>query len=253
MIIDCHGHYTTEPGKLGLFRNQQLAALADGNRKPATTDLGITDDEIRVSIEGAQKKQQIERGTDMTIFSPRAAGMAHHVGPGVGQPGMDADVQRPRLSRDGVVQGELHRRLPAAAVAGRVAGQLGQGAGALRDGARLRRLQSQSRSVGRLLEGSAADRSLLVSDLREDVRARRARDGARVVLVQSGGPCDRRTLHQRRHDRVHAADPERPEAVQGLSQAAPDHPAWRRRGAVPLGPLSRSRAGHEASRRSRSG
>ncbi len=80
MIIDCHGHYTTEPGKLGVFRDKQLAGLADGNRKPTTENLGITDDEIRVTIEGAQKKQQIERGTDMTIFSPRAAGMAHHVG-----------------------------------------------------------------------------------------------------------------------------------------------------------------------------
>ena len=80
MIIDCHGHYTTEPTQLGLFRNQQLAGLADGNRRPTTENLGITDDEIRATIEGAQRKQQKERGTDLTIFSPRAAGMAHHVG-----------------------------------------------------------------------------------------------------------------------------------------------------------------------------
>ena len=27
MIIDCHGHYTTAPGALQLFREAQLAAL----------------------------------------------------------------------------------------------------------------------------------------------------------------------------------------------------------------------------------
>ncbi len=80
MIIDCHGHYTTEPGKLFNFRDKQLAGLADASRKPSSDNLGITDDEIRVSIEGAQRKQQKERGTDLTIFSPRASGMAHHVG-----------------------------------------------------------------------------------------------------------------------------------------------------------------------------
>jgi 4-oxalmesaconate hydratase len=80
MIIDCHGHYTTEPGKLHAFRDRQLSALADPARRPTTTDIGITDDEIRQSLEGAQLRIQRERGTDVTIFSPRAAGMAHHVG-----------------------------------------------------------------------------------------------------------------------------------------------------------------------------
>ena len=80
MIIDCHGHYTTEPGKLHAFRDRQLSALSDPSRRPTTTDIGITDDEIRQSLEGAQLKIQKERGTDVTIFSPRASGMAHHVG-----------------------------------------------------------------------------------------------------------------------------------------------------------------------------
>ena len=80
MIIDCHGHYTTEPAALGLFRDRQLAGLVDATRRPTTTNLGITDDEIRQSLEGAQLKLQRERGTDVTIFSPRASGMAHHVG-----------------------------------------------------------------------------------------------------------------------------------------------------------------------------
>jgi 4-oxalmesaconate hydratase len=80
MIIDCHGHYTTAPKQLETFRDRQLAGLADGARKPTSIDLGITDDQIRESLEGAQLKFQRERGTDLTIFSPRAAGMAHHVG-----------------------------------------------------------------------------------------------------------------------------------------------------------------------------
>jgi len=80
MIIDCHGHYTTEPGKLHAFRDRQLSALSDPSRRPTTTNIGITDDEIRRSLEGAQLKIQKERGTDVTIFSPRASGMAHHVG-----------------------------------------------------------------------------------------------------------------------------------------------------------------------------
>jgi len=48
-------------------------------RKPATTDLGITDDELVKSVQ-PQLKFQKDRGSDLTVFSPRAAGMAHHVG-----------------------------------------------------------------------------------------------------------------------------------------------------------------------------
>ena len=79
MIIDIHGHYTTEPQKLLAFRDKQLAGLADPMRKPATSELGITDDELVQSVQ-PQLKLQKERGSDLTIFSPRAAGMAHHVG-----------------------------------------------------------------------------------------------------------------------------------------------------------------------------
>ncbi len=47
---------------------------------PARASLKISDDEIREELEGAQLKLQRERGTDLTIFSPRASGMAHHIG-----------------------------------------------------------------------------------------------------------------------------------------------------------------------------
>ena len=81
MIIDCHGHYTTSPKQLQDYRDSQMAELKilplPERTKPA---LNITDDEIRESLEGAQLKFQRERGTDVTIFSPRASAMGHHIG-----------------------------------------------------------------------------------------------------------------------------------------------------------------------------
>jgi len=80
VIVDCHGHYTTAPKALQDFRDAQIAALADGSAAPSPDTIRISDDEIRASLEGAQLKFQRERGTDLTIFSPRASAMAHHVG-----------------------------------------------------------------------------------------------------------------------------------------------------------------------------
>ena len=80
MIIDCHGHYTTEPQKLHDFRKNQIAAIKDPAQKPSPSAINISDDELRSSVEGAQLKFQRERGTSLTIFSPRASGMSHHIG-----------------------------------------------------------------------------------------------------------------------------------------------------------------------------
>jgi 4-oxalmesaconate hydratase len=80
MIIDCHGHYTTEPRQLLDFRQRQIAALKNHGEKPNRAALAISDDEIRASLEGAQLRLQRERGTDLTLFSPRASGMGHHIG-----------------------------------------------------------------------------------------------------------------------------------------------------------------------------
>jgi len=79
MIIDAHCHYTTEPAAVHQFRDRQLAGLADPARKPATTDLGIGD-EVLIKSVAPQLKLQAERGSTLTVLSPRAAGMAHHVG-----------------------------------------------------------------------------------------------------------------------------------------------------------------------------
>jgi 4-oxalmesaconate hydratase len=86
MIIDCHGHYTTAPAELGAWRQLQIEALGNPSRAPQKALLRISDDQIRESLEGAQLELQRERGTDLTIFSPRAASMAHHIG--------DAEVSR---------------------------------------------------------------------------------------------------------------------------------------------------------------
>ncbi len=80
MIIDCHGHYTTAPKGLQAWRDDQLASLKDPSRTPARGHVTISDDEIRESLEKAQLKLQRDRGTDVTIFSPRASAMAHHLG-----------------------------------------------------------------------------------------------------------------------------------------------------------------------------
>ena len=93
MIIDIHGHYTTEPPALQTFRDKQLAGLADPARRPSGADLGITDAMLIESVQPQLRMQQA-RGGDLTIFSPRASGMAHHVGP------ESVSLQWSRISND---------------------------------------------------------------------------------------------------------------------------------------------------------
>ena len=61
MIIDCHGHYTTAPGALQKFRDEQIAALKGGIDVPVFAQAKISDDEIRDSLENAQLKLQRAR------------------------------------------------------------------------------------------------------------------------------------------------------------------------------------------------
>jgi 4-oxalmesaconate hydratase len=72
LIIDVHGHYTTVPQAHKRFREQQLA----GERPPPAE---IADDEIRETIEQNQLRLMQERGIDLTVFSPQASAMEHHV------------------------------------------------------------------------------------------------------------------------------------------------------------------------------
>jgi 4-oxalmesaconate hydratase len=78
MIIDCHGHYTTAPEAHNLWRKAQVSAYDAG--EPWAAYPVISDDEIIETIEANQLRLIRERGADLTIFSPRASAMEHHVG-----------------------------------------------------------------------------------------------------------------------------------------------------------------------------
>src|SRR6266705_401782 len=76
MIIDIHGHYTTYPQGVEAYRGAQIAQMG----APTKGKMNVTDEEIRHSIETGQLKVQRTRGTNLTLFSPRASWMGHHFG-----------------------------------------------------------------------------------------------------------------------------------------------------------------------------
>ena len=80
MIIDCHGHFTTIPKSLRDWRAQQTDAVKDPSRAPLLAGAHVSDDQIRDAIENGQLKLQKERGSDLTLFSPIAGLMSHHLG-----------------------------------------------------------------------------------------------------------------------------------------------------------------------------
>jgi 4-oxalmesaconate hydratase len=80
MIIDAHGHYTTAPKAFEAWRLRQIEGVKNPALMPRVSELHLQDDEIRESLENNQLRQMRERGHDLTIFSPRAIFMAHHIG-----------------------------------------------------------------------------------------------------------------------------------------------------------------------------
>jgi len=76
MLIDAHGHYTTVPAGLRVFRALQISQMG----KPAKKAVNLSDDEIRASLEKGQLKLMNERGIDVMLFSPMASAMGHHFG-----------------------------------------------------------------------------------------------------------------------------------------------------------------------------
>jgi 4-oxalmesaconate hydratase len=81
MIVDCHGHFTTVPKSFRDWRARQVASADDPANAPRPEDGAIlSDDQIREGIEGGQLKLQRERGSDVTLFSPIAGLMSHHLG-----------------------------------------------------------------------------------------------------------------------------------------------------------------------------
>jgi 4-oxalmesaconate hydratase len=78
MIIDCHGHYTTAPEPHSAWRALEVAAYEAGDAFPPYP--AISDEQIVESIEENQLRLLRARGADLTLFSPRASAMEHHVG-----------------------------------------------------------------------------------------------------------------------------------------------------------------------------
>ena len=173
----------------------------------------------------------------MTIFSPRASAMAPHVGDQQRGGAMGAGVQRSDRASGRPVSRGVRRRLHAAAIARSGHERADCRAEALRRRNGLHRLQPQPRSGRRALQASAADRRILVPVLRGDVRAGRAGDDPRFGQLQPGDARHRGLLHRRRYHRLHAIAGRR--SVRPLPQLALHHSAWRRRGALSLGPLPR--------------
>ena len=76
MLIDAHGHYTTVPAGLRVFRALQVSHMG----RPAKRPVSVSDEEIRTSLEKRQLKLMDERGIDLMLFSPMASAMGHHFG-----------------------------------------------------------------------------------------------------------------------------------------------------------------------------
>ena len=189
MLIDAHGHYTTVPAGLRVFRALQISQMG----KPSSAAVNISDDEIRASLEKGQLKLLDERGIDVMLFSPMASAMGHHFG--------NALISRHWTEVNNDLIHRVCRLYPdrfvgvcsLAAVSWRESARVRRGAGAVRQGVRVRRVQPESRSLGRLLDRPASRRRVVVSALREARGARRAGHDSRVGDVQSGVP------HRRAH------------------------------------------------------
>ena len=76
MVIDAHGHYTTVPAGLRVFRALQISNMG----KPTKSAVNTSDDEIRTSLEKGQVRLLDERGIDVMLLSPMASAMGHHFG-----------------------------------------------------------------------------------------------------------------------------------------------------------------------------
>ena len=165
MIIDSHGHYTTAPAGVQIFRATQITFMG----APVKHPVNVTDDQIRASLENGQLRLQNERGTDVALFSPRASWMGHHFG-GELISRYWTEINNDLIKR--VCDIYPDRFIPVASLPqspgvpperGRRAGV---GTSRERDG--VRGVQPQPRPIRRLVDGSAVGRPLLVPALRED-------------------------------------------------------------------------------------
>ena len=203
LIIDCHGHYTTAPGAERLARGAACGVPPSGRPAPAYPRHLRRRDPRVDRAEPAEAAARARRRHDDLL--------AARVGDGA-SPGRRAGQRRwTRACNDliarvvGLYPGQLRRRLPAAAVAGRSPWR--------HSVQELERCVLELGFVGCNLNptrrgghwnGPPLTDRHWYPVLREDGRARRAGDGPRLGIVQPELPRHRRALHQRRYHRVHA-------------------------------------------------
>jgi 4-oxalmesaconate hydratase len=192
LIIDCHGHYTTAPPALEAWRNQQIAGIKDPAKMPSIKDLIISDAALQESIEVNQLRLMHERGSDLTLFSPRASFMAHHIG--------DYAVSATWAAICNELCFRISQLFPEHFVP---VAMLPQSPGVSVDTC-LAELDKAVHDYGCVGINLNPDRPLLVPDLRKNGRARVARDDPRQHQLQRLLPHHRSALFKRRHHRFHA-------------------------------------------------
>lgn len=80
-VIDVHGHFTAVPDAVIAWRGRQITQL----NRPSPARVKLSDESLRGAVQPTIDRMD-ERGIDMMLFSPRAAGMNHDIG--------DFDVSR---------------------------------------------------------------------------------------------------------------------------------------------------------------
>jgi 4-oxalmesaconate hydratase len=186
MIIDIHGHYTTAPPALGEWRDRQIAALGDPASAPSPDSLQISDADIAATIEANQLRLMDERGIDVTVFSPRASFMAHHIGDFQTSSTWAAICNELCYRVSTLFPDTVHSRRHAAAVTGRPGGDVPARTGEDRHPIRLRRRQPQPRPQRRPLDVPAPDRPVLVRPVRKDGGLRHPGHDPRLDQLQPG-------------------------------------------------------------------
>lgn len=78
MIVDCHGHFTTEPKSFHDYRAALVSFALRRGSDPGPYE-GLPNADLKEIIEANQLRLQQKRGSDVTLISPRASGMGHHV------------------------------------------------------------------------------------------------------------------------------------------------------------------------------
>ena len=175
VIIDCHGHYTTAPA--AHMRGAKPARGVPGG-PPGTGLPGHRRRRDPRVGRGNQLRLLAERGADMTIFSPRASAMGHHVGDEAVSGTGRGPATTSSIASSGCTRGPSSACASCRSRPGCRSAKVHRRAKALRHRTRVRRLQPQPRPKRGPLDRAAADRQELVSVLRGDDRAGRAGHGA---------------------------------------------------------------------------